>query len=74
MRSNEKKGSTLWKGPILAGDNGVVVSSKGDILFVDLKTGQEVKRIEGNGISVSPILVDGTLLLLTDEADLIAYK
>lgn len=74
LRSNEKKGSTLWKGPILAGDNGVVVSSKGDILFVDLKTGQEVKRIEGNGISVSPILVDGTLLLLTDEADLIAYK
>lgn len=74
LKSHEKKGTTLWKGPMLAGNNAVVVSSRGDIVFVDLKTGAVKNTLESDEFSIAPIAVNNTLIFLTNEADLIAYK
>lgn len=74
LKSHEKKGGKLWKGPLLVGENAIVVSSSGDVVFVDLKSGQETKRFETDPYSVAPIVVDDTLIFLTDEGDLVAYK
>jgi outer membrane protein assembly factor BamB len=63
-----------WKGPLLVGDNAIIVSSNGDIVFVDAKTGDETGHLETDGIVVAPINVDGTVLFLTDDADLLAYR
>lgn len=74
LRSHDKKGSTLWKGPLLAGNNAIIVSSKGDVVSVDLLNGKEVKRYETDPISVAPIAVEDIVIILTDEGDLVAYK
>lgn len=74
LKSHEKKGTTLWKGPLLAGSNAVVVSSRGDIVFVDLQSGTIKNSIEFDECSVAPIVVNNTLLFLTNDADLVAYK
>ena len=63
-----------WKGPLLVNDNAVVVSSNGDIIFIDAKSGQEKHRLETDGIVAAPINVDGTVLFLTEDADLLAYR
>ncbi len=63
-----------WKGPLLAGNQAIVVSSEGDIFFFDLKTGELNRRIETEGIVVSPIAVNETVLFLTIDAELMAYK
>ena len=72
--SSQAEGLAVWKGPLLVGDNAIVVSSLGDIVFVDAKTGTETRRLETNGIAVAPINVDGTVLFLTEDADLLAYR
>lgn len=74
LSSHEDKGAVAWKGPLLAGNEAIVVSSKGDILFIDLTKGTVTRTIQTDGITVSPIGVDGTVLFLTNEADLMAYK
>lgn len=72
--SSQAEGLAVWKGPLLVGDNAIVVSSLGDIVFVDAKTGTETHRLETDGIAVAPINVDGTVLFLTEDADLLAYR
>ena len=72
--SSQAEGLAVWKGPLLVGDNAIVVSSLGDIVFVDAKTGSEKRRLETDGIAVAPINVDGTVLFLTEDADLLAYR
>lgn len=63
-----------WHGPLLAGDNAVVVSDEGDILFVDLKTGKINQTSHSDGFTLPPIGCDETLIFLTNDAELIAYK
>ena len=63
----------VWFGPVAVNDSAVVVSSVGDIVFYDLKTGQEQRRDQQKGFVKAPIVVDGTLLLLTQGGDLILY-
>ena len=63
----------VWFGPVAVNDSAVVVSSVGDIVFYDLKTGQEQRRDHQKGFVKAPIVVDGMLLLLTQGGDLIWY-
>ena len=74
LTSKTTEKEATWKGPLLVGDKAIVVSSQGDIVFIQAKTGKEKHRIETDGIAVAPINVDGTILFLTNEADLLAYR
>lgn len=74
---NEKKKEDpiIWTGPILGGDRLIVVSSDGWALSVSPYTGEPLGREEmpGNAF-VDPVIANNTLYILTDNAELSAYR
>ncbi len=74
---NEKDQSDpiFWVGPLLAGDRLVVGSNHGHALSVSPYTGAILgeQRVPG-AVSVPPSLAAGTLLLVTDDATLVALR
>lgn len=63
----------VWRGPILGGDNAVLVSADGLVQFVDLKTGTLKNSFRVDAFSTHPIVADGKLIVLTDDADILVY-
>jgi outer membrane protein assembly factor BamB len=64
-----------WSGPVLAGDRLVVVGSNSQALSISPYTGEllGMTRLPGKA-RVAPIVADGTLYVLTDDATMIAYR
>ena len=74
---NEKKRKDMiqWSGPVLAGDRLLVVSSQGEALSVSPYTGEILGRIKiPDGGFISPVVANRTVFILTDGAELIAYR
>jgi len=73
MKSPDHK--ILWAGPVLADDRLVVAGSHGVALVLSAKDGGILQSfsLPGKGL-LSPIIVDQTLLFLTDNAELIAFR
>lgn len=71
----DRKGVIRWSGPLLAGDRLIVVSSHGYILTLSPYTGDILsgERLSGETV-IEPVIADGTLYVLTDDGDLIAYR
>jgi len=64
-----------WAGPLLAGDRIIVASSEGAVIAISPYTGEVIGQIAvPDGVSISPIVANGTLYLLTDNAELLAYR
>lgn len=71
----KKDEDIFWRGPIMAGDRLVAVSSNGQVASVSPYTGNRLSLIKiADSISVSPIVADGTLIFLTDKGELIAFR
>lgn len=71
----KKKDPIRWSGPVLVGDRLVLVGSHGEILTASPYTGEPLGRMEApDRILMSPVVADGTIYFLTDDADLIAYR
>jgi outer membrane protein assembly factor BamB len=64
-----------WAGPVLGGNRLIVLSSLGELVSVSPDGGQ---RLGGQSLSGSaflgPIIAENTLYLLTDDANLSAYR
>jgi outer membrane protein assembly factor BamB len=74
-KPEKKKGPLQWTGPVLGGDRLIVVGSDGEALSISPYTGQPLGRIElPDNVFVPPIIAGDTLYVLTDDADLIAYR
>ncbi|MBN9565527.1 MAG: PQQ-binding-like beta-propeller repeat protein, partial [Alphaproteobacteria bacterium] len=74
--SMKEKGDdgVMWAGPVLAGGHLIVTGSNGEIHFYG-PDGQLSHRIEhGAAITVSPIVVKGTLIIYDQRAVISAYK
>lgn len=68
-------GSTVWSGPTLAGNTLWLVSQSGTLAGVDASTGRLSGQQElGNAVYVSPIVAQGRMYVLTDNAKLIAFN
>lgn len=68
-------GGTSFAGPILAGGNLWLASNKGTLVGVDASTGSVVGQQDlGDPVFVSPIVAQGRMYVLTDEAKLIALN
>lgn len=66
---------TRWSGPLLAAGRLVVVRSDGRVLLADATDGRIVAEGDvGGRVFEPPILVDGTLYILTENADLRAFR
>ncbi len=72
---SDKDNRILWTGPALASDRLIVAGSHGEALSISPYTGQILGREEmPAGVTIAPVISDGTLYFLTDDADLVAYR
>ncbi len=65
----------FWRGPILAGNRLILVSSRGQIAYVSPTDGSILATVEtGNPMSLSPVVANNTLYILDDAGRLTAYR
>jgi len=65
----------FWAGPVLAGDRLILAGSTGEAVTISPYTGEILGRLGLPGaVSLPPIVADGTLYLLTNSGDLLAYR
>ena len=73
--AERRRDPILWTGPALVGDRLVLASSRGQAIAVSPYTGEIIGRQPlPDGVSVSPAVADGTLLVLTDDATIVALR
>ncbi len=71
----DKEDPILWSGPILAGDRLLVANNIDEIWSLSPYSGKFLGRIGISGpVLIPPIVARETLYVLTDEADLIAFR
>lgn len=74
-KQERKKKRISYSGPIVASGRIVVVSSTGDMLAFSPQTGEQVGKLKlGDRVYLEPIAVQDKLIVLTDDAKLIAIK
>jgi outer membrane protein assembly factor BamB len=74
---NEKKKEDpiRWAGPVLGGDQLIVLSSSGTAMFISPQTGETLSQTDLSDKGyLGPVIADSTLYLLTDDARLSAYR
>jgi outer membrane protein assembly factor BamB len=71
----DRSGPIFWAGPVLGGNRLIVVSSTGEALSVSPQTGEPAgqQKISGAGY-LGPVIAGNALYLLTDDANLSAYR
>ncbi len=71
----DREGRIRWAGPLLASEKIILASSDGRLVSVNPTNGDIIDFIEiDEAVSVTPVLADGTLYVLTDEGALIARR
>lgn len=69
------EGPIVWTGPILASDRLIVAGSNGEALAVSPYSGKILGIVEmPDRVSVPPIVADGSVFFLADDARLVAYR
>lgn len=71
----DRKGPIFWRGPVLAGGQLILASSRGHLAFIDPATGA-VNRIEelDEGVDLPPVVANNTLYLLDNDGELSAWR
>ncbi|MCG8692871.1 MAG: PQQ-binding-like beta-propeller repeat protein [Minwuiales bacterium] len=73
--ARDKDGPIQWHGPVLAGDRLLVTSSHGIATAISPYTGRILGSVKlSESAAVAPIVADGTLYILTDDAQLTAWR
>jgi len=71
----DKENPIFWSGPVLAGDRIVVGSSHGELWSISPYTGSLLGRVDVGGAVYLPVVVaQDTVFVLTDDANLIAFR
>src|SRR5690606_34263527 len=72
---DDRERPIVWAGPVLAGGRLVLASSGGQMIEADPATGKILKTSKLPGdVSIPPVVADGTLLILTQDGTLAAYR
>ncbi|TPE62236.1 pyrrolo-quinoline quinone [Sandaracinobacter neustonicus] len=70
-----KKGAVEWFGPVLAGDQLILVSSLGQMSFVSPQTGEtRSSRKLSSAAYLPPVVANNILYVLTDDGTVTAYR
>ena len=73
--ADKRKDKITYSGPLIASNRIVVASSKGALIALDSQTGAEISRLNlKSPVFIEPIAAGGKILVLTDEAKLIAIR
>lgn len=68
-------GSRSWSGPTMAANMLWLASGSGQLVGVDALTGRVAKQQSiGSKVFIQPVVAQGRMLLLTDNAQLVAYN
>jgi outer membrane protein assembly factor BamB len=71
----DREGPIQYAGPVLAGDRLLVADSEGHLTSISPYTGEITGELDvGGKIFVAPVVADGTVYVLRDDATLIAYR
>jgi outer membrane protein assembly factor BamB len=74
-RPERRRGRISWAGPVLAGGRLLLVSSEGEMLSLSATTGEQLDRYRvGGDVFIPPVVADETVYVLTDDANLVAYR
>lgn len=72
---DSREDAIVWAGPVLAGGRLLLTSSTERLIAVDPVTGGIVAEVElPDPASTPPVVAGGTIFVLTDDADLVAYR
>jgi len=76
FRKEKKKTNPIrWTGPVLAGGQLIVVSTRGEMVFVDPGTGNvRSERDMNKPMTLPPVVANSTLYLLADDGRLTALR
>lgn len=65
----------IWTGPILAGDRLIVAGSNEEALAISPYSGRILGVVEmPDAVTVAPVVANGSVYFLADDAELIAYR
>ena len=65
----------VWSGPVLVSDRLILVSSTGQAVSISPYTGGMLGQLDiPDGTYIAPVVADGTLYILTNEAELVALR
>lgn len=65
----------IWSSPLLASNRIIVAGQSGELVAMNAKTGEVEKTVNlGSPTLIGPIAVNGTIYVVTDEAQLIALR
>lgn len=71
----DKKGAVRWTGPVAAGGRLILVSTDGDLVYVNPADGAvAVNKDMGHRMTLSPVVADNMLYILADDGRLTAYR
>lgn len=75
FEDDSKDKPVVWTGPILAGGRLILASNRGKMVEIDPQDGRVMKYTDLPGdIMIAPVVADRTLLFLTQDGDLVAYR
>jgi outer membrane protein assembly factor BamB len=75
QNEKKRKDPITWAGPVLGSDRLIVLSSAGDAISISPYTGEPLGREEMTaGGYMAPVIADNSLYVLTDDANLSAYR
>jgi outer membrane protein assembly factor BamB len=73
--AEDREGPIFWRGPILAGNRLILVSSTGQIAYVSPVDGSILSTTStGGSFSLPPVVANGSLFLLDDSGRLTAWR
>lgn len=74
-KEKKKTGAIRWTGPVLAGGRLILVSTEGDMAYVDPATGTvQATQDMDRSMSLSPVVANNMLYLLADDGRLTALR
>lgn len=75
QNAKKKKGAVYWYGPVLAGGQLILLSSRGEMVFVAPEDGKIVRSEKlGDAAHLPPVVANSMLYVLTDDGKLSAYR
>ena len=75
FEDGNKDRPVVWTGPVLAGGRLILASSSGQMVEVNPQDGKILKQSELPGnVMIEPVVADNTLLILTGQGELVAYR
>ncbi len=71
----DREDPIIWTGPVLASDRLIVAGSDGNALAISPYDGAILGSVEmPDGVAVPPVVADGSVYFLANDAELVAYR